>query len=188
MPQKADEEKFIGSANPDYTLGWNNTIDYKNLTFSFLIDGKFGGKFVDMSEAWYDSRGVSQRSADARDRGGVLVSGVDAAGKAVSTTVETKAYYQSVGGRGNIVEPYVYDATNVRLRQVVISYNLNVQKYKILFNNINISLVGRNLFFFHRPAPFDPDNTISTGINSQSVENFSLPPTRSIGFNVKFNF
>ena len=188
LPVKAQEEKMIGSANPDFELGWNNTITFKKVSLSFLIDGKFGGKFVDMTEAWYDQFGVSQRSADARDAGGVKVTGVKADGTPVSATVDAKSYYTRIGGRNSFVEPYVYDATNVRLRQVVLSYNIDLRKYKLVFNNASLSLIGQNLFFFYRKAPFDPDNTISTGINSQSVENFSLPPTRSIGFNIKLNF
>jgi TonB-linked SusC/RagA family outer membrane protein len=188
LPEKDQTARKIGSANPDFALGWNNTIKYKNFTLSFLIDGKFGGKFVDMTEAWYDGFGLSHRSADARDAGGVKVTGVTESGTPVSATVDAKSYYTRIGGRNSFVEPYVYDATNIRMRQVVLTYDLNLKPYHILFDNVNISLVGHNLFFFYLPAPFDPDNTISTGINSQSVENFCLPPTRSMGFNFKFNF
>jgi TonB-linked SusC/RagA family outer membrane protein len=188
LPVKAKEEKLIGSANPDFAIGWNNTFTYKNASLSFLIDGKFGGKFVDMTEAWYDQYGLSQRSADARDAGGVLVSGIKEDGTEVSTTVDAKSYYTRTGGRGSFVEPYVYDATNIRLRQLVISYLFDVSKIQVFFKTASLSLVGNNLFFFYREAPFDPDNTISTGINTQSVENFSLSPTRSFGFNIKLNF
>ncbi len=188
LPEKDQTARKIGSANPNFAIGWNNTIKYKNFSLSFLIDGKFGGKFVDMTEAWYDGFGLSQRSADARDAGGVNVTGVTESGTPVSATVDAKSYYTRIGGRNSFVEPYVYDATNIRLRQVVLTYDLNLKPYHILFDNVNVSLVGHNLFFFYLPAPFDPDNTISTGINSQSVENFCLPPTRSIGFNFKFNF
>jgi len=188
LPVMAKDEKLIGSANPKFALGWNNTITYKNLSLSFLIDGKFDGKFVDMSEAWYDQYGISKRSADAREAGGIKIIGVKEDGTQLSGTINAKKYYKRIGGRGSFVEPYVYDATNIRLRQVVLTYNLSLKKYRILFDNASISLVGQNLFFFYRKAPFDPDNTISTGINSQSVENFSLPPTRSFGFNIKLNF
>jgi hypothetical protein len=188
LPVMAKQEKLIGSANPDFALGWNNNISYKNFTLSFLIDGKFGGKFVDMTEAWYDGFGLSKRSAIARDENGVKVTGVKADGTAVSATVDAKKYYNRIGGRGSFVEPYVYDATNIRLRQLVLTYNLSLKKYNILFDNASVSFVGQNLFFFYREAPFDPDNTISTGINTQSVENFCLPPTRSFGFNIKLNF
>jgi outer membrane receptor protein involved in Fe transport len=188
LPVMKNGEKLIGSANPDFALGWNNNISYKNFTLSFLIDGKFGGKFVDMTEAWYDSYGLSKRSANARDENGVKVVGVKADGTPVSTTVNAKSYYTRIGGRASFVEPYVYDATNIRLRQLVFSYNISLKKYNILIDNASLSFVGQNLFFFYRDAPYDPDNTISTGNGDQSVENFCLPPTRSFGFNIKLNF
>jgi TonB-linked SusC/RagA family outer membrane protein len=188
LPTMAVQEKLIGSANPDFSIGWNNTITCKNFSFSFLIDCKFGGKFVDMTEAWYDQAGLSVRSADARDAGGVEVSGMKADGTPVTTIVDAKSYYTRIGGRAGFVEPYVYDATNVRLRQVIFTYNLNLKKRRLLIENASFSLSGQNLFFFFRKAPFDPDNTISTGINTQSVESFSLPPTRSVGFNIVLNY
>ena len=95
---------------------------------SFLIDGKFGGKFVDMTEAWYDGYGLSQRSADARDANGVTVTGVKADGTPVSATVDAQDYYTRIGLRDAFVEPYVYDATNIRLRQLVFTYNLSLVK------------------------------------------------------------
>ena len=188
LPSMSEQEKKMGSANPDFFLGLNNTIIYKDFSLSFLIDSKFGGVFVDMTEGWYDQYGLSKRSADARDKGEVKISGVKADGTPVTAYVDPRSYYTRIGGRASIIEPYVYDATNIRLRQVIFTYNLKLKKYHLLFDNAFFSVVGQNLFFFYRKAPFDPDNTISTGINTQSVESFSLPPTRSIGFNVVLNF
>ena len=162
----------MGSANPDFFLGLNNTIIYKDFSLSFLIDSKFGGVFVDMTEGWYDQYGLSKRSADARDKGEVKISGVKADGTPVTAYVDPRSYYTRIGGRASIIEPYVYDATNIRLRQVIFTYNLKLKKYHLLFDNAFFSVVGQNLFFFYRKAPFDPDNTISTGINTQSVESF----------------
>lgn len=188
LPTIDEQEKKMGSANPDFFLGLSNTIKYKDLSLSFLIDSKFGGVFVDMTEGWYDQYGLSKRSADAREKGGVEISGVKSDGTPVRATVDPRSYYTCIGGRASFVEPYVYDATNIRLRQVILTYELRMKKYHSLFDSAFFSVIGQNLFFFYRKAPFDPDNTISTGINTQSVESFSLPPTRSIGFNVVLNF
>jgi TonB-linked SusC/RagA family outer membrane protein len=188
LPTKANQEKLVGSANPDFSIGWNNTLSFGNLSLNFLIDGKFGGKFVDMTEAWYDQYGLSERSARARDAGGVNIKGVKEDGTPLNTTIDAKSYYTRIGGRAGILEPYVYDATNVRLRQVSLTYYLNTEKFNVFFENVSFSLIGQNLLFFYRKAPFDPDNTISTGINTQSVESFCPPTTRSFGFNVAVNF
>ncbi len=84
----------------------------------------------------------------------------------------------------------MYKATNVRLRELSIGYNLPqawMQKTGV-FKGINLSLVARNLFFFYKDAPFDPDNVLSVGNDMQGVDVYGMPSTRSIGFNVKFTF
>jgi TonB-linked SusC/RagA family outer membrane protein len=188
LPTKASSEQKMGNANPDFILGWNNNFSYKNFNFSFLVEGKFGGKFVSMTQAYLDALGVTQTTANARDAGGVYVSGVLADGTPWSGTVDAQTYYTGTAGRGGIMEAYVYDATNVRLRQAVLGYTINMAKYVKFISNINLSLVGSNLFFFYKNCTGDPNSTISTGNGTQSVENFSMPSTRSFTFNAKINF
>ena len=187
IPVKAKEEKKIGNAHPDWMLGWNTNLTYKNFNFSFIIDGKFGGKFVSMTEAYLDANGVTKATADARDAGGVNVSGVLDNGTPWAGMVNAQSYYTGTSGRGGIMEQYIYDATNVRLRQAVLGWTLNLHKWIRTMTDINLSLVASNLFFFYKKAPGDPNTTISTGNGTQSVENFELPLTRSFTFNIKVN-
>ena len=136
---------------------------------------------MSITEALLDEFGVSQRSADARDAGGVEVNG---------TKVDAEAYYTAVGGRSGITENYVYDATNIRLRELSLGFNLPKSFTENLgfLNTARISLIGRNLFFITNNAPFDPDVTFSTGVGFQGVDVFSLPSTRSFGFNLSLGF
>ena len=187
IPVKAKEEKKIGNAHPDWMLGWNTNLTYKNFNLSFVIDGKFGGKFVSMTEAYLDANGVTKATADARDAGGVNVSGVLDNGTPWAGMVNAQSYYTGTSGRGGIMEQYIYDATNVRLRQAVLGWTLNLHKWIRTMTDINLSLVASNLFFFYKKAPGDPNTTISTGNGTQSVENFELPLTRSFTFNIKVN-
>jgi len=187
IPVKAKEEKKIGNAHPDWMLGWNTNFTYKNFNLSFVIDGKFGGKFVSMTEAYLDANGVTKATADARDAGGVNVSGVLDNGTPWAGMVNAQSYYTGTSGRGGIMEQYIYDATNVRLRQAVFGWTLNLHKWIRTMTDINLSLVASNLFFIYKKAPGDPNTTISTGNGTQSVENFELPLTRSFTFNVKVN-
>ena len=83
-------------------------------------------------------------------------------------------------------ENYIYDATNVRLRELSFGYT-----FRNLFGagkNLTASIIGRNLFFFYKDAPMDPDVSIGTGNGLQGVDIFSLPTTRSFGLNLKLNF
>jgi hypothetical protein len=164
-------------------LGWSNTLSYKGFSLYFLIDARIGGDVVSITQAELDSRGVSKATADAREAGFVEVGG--------QKFNDVAAFYTNVGSRSScITEQYVYDATNIRLRELSIGYSFprNILEKTVVFNGIDLSLVGRNLFFFYKDAPFDPDAVMSTGNNCQGVDVFGMPTTRSIGFNVKFTF
>lgn len=84
----------------------------------------------------------------------------------------------------------MYSATNVRLRELSLSYALPSELLAKtgFIKGLDISFIARNLFFFHKDAPFDPDAVLSTGNANQGVDVFGMPTTRSMGFNVKFTF
>lgn len=185
-PIKSNEVEKVGSTEPDFLLGWNNSFSYKSFELSFLIDGKFGGNAVSATQAVLDQYGVSTVTADARDAGGVKVNAVDPSGNAVST-IAAETYYKAVGGTSGIMENYVYDATNIRLRTLALSYNFKLNP-KSFFKKVNVSLIANNLFFFYKDAPFDPDMSMSTGNGLQSIDYFTVPATRSYGVNLKVNF
>jgi len=182
---KTQDKQYIGNSNPKWSLGFNNRFKYKNWTFGFLINSKFGGKVVSQTEAMLDGYGVSKRTADARDDGGVAINAVLPDGTAVSQ-MDARQYYSSIGGRDGIKEPYTYNRSNIRLAQVLLSYDLNFPHSVV--KNANISVTGQNLFFFYKDAPFDPEITLNTMIIDQALDNFSLPTTRTVGVNFKISF
>lgn len=177
--------EYVGNPTPRALLGWNNAFTYQKFYLNFLIDCRFGGEVMSMTEAMLDERGVSQRTADARDANGVDVKVVKEDGTAFSGKPSAAAYYQRIGGRAGYTGEYMYDATNVRLREFALGYNLGKLGGA---KNASLSVVGRNLFFFYRKAPFDPELAMSTGNGLQGVDMFSVPQTRSIGLNLKVSF
>jgi len=180
------DEAYLGSLEPDFSLGWSNNFEYKQFSLSFLINAKVGGKAFSQTESILDGWGVSQRTADARDLGYVPVNAIQ--GETTVTQMNPNTYYTTVGGRNGISEAYVYDRTNIRLTQLALSYNFDVQRLGLPVQSASVSLVGQNLFFFYKKAPFDPELGMSTDMQSQSLDNFSVPATRSYGFNLKFTF
>jgi TonB-linked SusC/RagA family outer membrane protein len=174
----------IAHAQPDFTLGWSNTFNYKNFSLNFLIDGKFGGNVVSVTEAINDFYGVSQASANARNTNGGFINVVDTNGNPTQMTAQD--YYTKIGGRAGLLGEYVYDATNVSLRELSIGYTL--PKISEFFETINVSLIANNLFFIYKDAPFDPNIASSTGIGLQGVDIYGQPSTRSIGLNINANF
>lgn len=182
-PLKTQKKEYIGNLNPDWSLGWNNSINYKNFGLSFLINGKFGGVAVSQTESLLDGMGVSERTAAARDKGSVTI---DALKNDVPvTSIDPFIWYRAVGDRNGILENYVYKRTNVRLAQIALSYNFNLDRYNTFIKDATLSLTGQNLFFFYLKAPFDPELNLGTdGMRNQSLDNFMFPMTRRIGFNL----
>jgi TonB-linked SusC/RagA family outer membrane protein len=179
---------YFGNLEPDFTLGWNNNLQIARFSIGMLITGKFGGKVVSQTESMLDGWGVSKRSGDARDVGYVEIDGMQ--GDTPVTQIDPFLYYAEgggTGGRNGIIEPYVYDRTNIRLSQLSISYDFNVSGINFL-KAASVSLVGQNLFIFYKKAPFDPELAMNTSNNAQSLDNFNVPATRTYGFNIKVTF
>ncbi|HEU4555411.1 MAG TPA: SusC/RagA family TonB-linked outer membrane protein [Chitinophaga sp.] len=176
---------YLGNANTKWQLGWNNNITYGDFSLGFLIDGKFGGKVLSITQAMMDQYGVSAASGAARDAGGVQVNGVDPNGNAVST-VDAQKWYSVVGGRTGVSSEYIYSATVVRLREVALNYAIPVKTNFI--KGLKVGLVGRNLAYFSKKAPFDPEVTMSTGNGLAGVDIFMPPATRSFGLSLNASF
>ncbi len=179
-------EGYVGNNTPKSIIGWNNTISYGDFGLSLTIDGRFGGQVISTTDGYLNSFGVSEESALARDRGGVDVKAVKADGTAWSGLLPAQAYYSAVGNRDGIIEGQVYDATNIRLRELSLSYKLPIQWKAVRL--ATISLTGRNLFFFRNDAPYDPELNTTTSVGGQGYDNFALPTTRSYGLNLKVSF
>lgn len=173
----------VGNANPRFIMGWNHTFSYKGFSLYFLLDWRYGGKILSQTQAEMDLYGVSQVTALVRDRGYVTLEG--------QQIDNVKGFYKNiVGGRAGVTEYYMYDATNLRLREVSLNYTFPkkwMQKTKVL-KDLQLAFVARNLCFLYKKAPFDPDLVLSTGNDNQGIEVFGMPTTRSLGFTVKCEF
>ena len=173
----------VGNANPDFMLGWNHSFSYKGFSLYFLLDWRYGGEVLSQTQAEMDLYGVSKATAQARDKGYVSLEG-----RQIS---DVKGFYKNVvGGRAGVTEYYMYDATNLRLREVSLSYSFPrkwIQKTNCL-KDLQLSFVARNLCFLYKKAPFDPDLVLSTGNDNQGIEVFGMPTTRSLGFTLTCEF
>jgi TonB-linked SusC/RagA family outer membrane protein len=176
-PVAADgQDHYLGNANPKLLFGWSNTFAYKGITLKLLVDCRFGGQVASVTDALLDQKGLSQRTADARDANYIIVGG---------TTFDPKTFYTAAGGSSPIGEQYIYDATNIRMREASLGYTF--PKIKKV-GQLTLSVIGRNLFFFVNKAPFDPDSSVSAGNGLQGLNAFNMPTTRSIGFNLNLKF
>ncbi|MDE7472801.1 MAG: SusC/RagA family TonB-linked outer membrane protein [Muribaculaceae bacterium] len=175
----ADKPIKLGSVLPKGNLAWSNSFRYKNLSASFMLSARFGGIVYSRTQAVLDYYGVSEASGNARDLGFVSINADD--------RVNPEQWYSLVAGGETVPQYYTYSATNVRLQEATIGYTI---PRRLLGNvcDINVSLVGRNLWMIYNRAPYDPEAVASAGNYFQGIDNFMMPSLRNFGFNVKFNF
>lgn len=178
LPIISKDYEYVGNVNSKWQLGWGNTINYKDFSLYFLIDGRIGGKTVGLTQSYLDSWGVTEVTAQARDNGGV--------DRGNGEKIDAQLFYESTGGKDKAGGEYVYNATNFRLRELSVGYT-----FRNLFGeskDLGLSLIARNLFFIHKKSPNDPDLSISTANGWQGFDIFGLPATRSYGFSLKATF
>lgn len=168
----------LGSVFPKYNLSWRNTFDYKGLRLSALVTARIGGIVYSATQANMDLFGVSEASAAARDRGGVLLNG--------RSMVDAETWYTAIGAQSGLPQYYTYSATNVRLQELSVGYTIPRRWLKVC--DITVSLVGRNLWMMYCKAPFDPEAVASTENFYQGIDYFMTPSLRNIGFNVNIKF
>jgi len=180
-------DQFVGNYNPDYMLGFSNEFSFKNLSMSFLIDHRQGGTVIGGTQALIDAYGHSKNSLLGRE-GGIVLDAYRQDGTKNTTSIASQKYYGLIGGRYPSAGFYSYSSTNTRLREFTLGYQLSdklISKYKFI-KSAKLSLVGRNLFFFKKNAPIDPE--VTRGLNGGGLEYAALPTSRNYGLNLKVSF
>ena len=181
-------DSIFANPNPKYIVGWNNNFSVGRFNINLLIDGKFGGKVLSITQGYLDQMGVSERSADARNNGNTVTinNAVDEGGHAWSGTVDAQTYYKYVGGKTPAGAAYTYSATAVRLREISITYQIPVNSKVV--KDLRVAAIGNNLFFFKKDAPFDPEQVAGVNAGGTGIDAFGLPAYRSYGLSLKCTF
>lgn len=211
-PIRNSVNQFLGNANSDWAGAINNTFSYKNLSLKFQFDGRFGGTILDYVEqkTYQGERNINTvlgRMGEARlndTKGiksyvgeGVVVSNgqaivYDTDGKVTNydklqyVPNATATYVQDYIGRYyGTNSSYAISRTYVKLREVVLTYNLP-QKFlnNTFIKQAGISFVGRNLLYFAERNDIDIEQYAGTNGSS----GLQTPTTRRYGFNMNFTF
>ncbi|ULQ51423.1 SusC/RagA family TonB-linked outer membrane protein [Flavihumibacter fluvii] len=180
---------YLGNSRPDWNGGFGNRFTYKDFSLSFLITARMGGRITSFTDAVIDGDGLTGKTLAGRD--GFIVDGVNEDGSKNTTSIPAQKYWTALGGRNTPAgEVFTYDASNIRLRELVFTYTIpqrSIEKTKL--KGATVSLTGRNLFFFKNSAGgFDPELVVSTDKGSIGTESFCLPYSRTIGINLSLNF
>ena len=188
FPQPDPQKRVLGHYTPDWTGGIQNRFAYKNFDFSFLFDTKQGGEIFSVTERFGEESGVHASSLRGRETaqtldegGGLVVPGVNKDGTPNTTKVTAQAYFNALF---QIHEPYVFDASYVKLREVKFGYAVpSSVSGKLGISSAYVALVGRNLWLHTSVPDIDPETAFSSG-NAQGLEFGQFPSARSFGFMV----
>lgn len=187
------EEVYAGVANPPHTLGFTNTFSYKNLSLTFLLDGKFGAVGYNNLMFYATRFGLAPYTLPGRDTG-LQLDGVDQNGAAFSylwTPANIQAYYNSVGRTFSGL--HTFNTDFVKLRRLVLNYNIPVGKLKLVgIQSLSVAFVASNLAILYRDkrvkdAGLDPEFQESTS-NAQGTGGVNEPKTRNMGINLMVKF
>lgn len=158
--------KVIGSPNPDWIVSFSNTLQYKKLSFSFLLDGALGQDVF---------------NADRRTRQGVGI------GDYSEREIKGELPRGYIFAIYNTEEWRVESGSYIKLRELALSYELPA--FAKFIKSSSISLVGRNLISWDTYDGYDPET--NAGGNSAVLRgidfgNVPIPRTIQLSFRASF--
>lgn len=184
--------QVIGNITPDWIGGVRNSFSYKGLSLSFLIDVKHGGDVFSTDMYYGLATGLYEETAVGDYRtAGVVNPGVNPNGQVNTTPTSAPDTFGNVDGYRRMPNSrFVYDASYVKLREASIGYSLPKSILaNTSFQEVKISLVGRNLWIIHKNLPYaDPETGTGNGLASKGNSIGVLPTTRDLGINVTLKF
>ncbi len=190
FPMATSEQIKLGDPNPDFTVGVRNTVSYRNIRLTALVDFRYGGDVWNGTEAVMRHNGqsaVTENRGETKVFEGVKAS--DGSPNDIEATI-TQAYYQNLEGYFNVNEPFVEDGSWIRLRDVTLSYSLSPSLTDAIgLGSATLSLWGRNLLLITDYSGIDPDtNLYGMGDGaSMGLDYYNNPGGRSFGVEVQFS-
>jgi len=188
----------LGNYNPDFILGINNGVSFKNFDLNIVATWNQGGVLVSRTQALAGVAGQLAETAFRPDEG-LIHEGVQNVGTAANpqyvpntTPVPAESFYRQFYDR-NHEENNTYDASYFKLREASLSYTFSKERladsFLRGFQDVKISLIGRNLFAISDIPHFDPEQFAVQGQSFVSgVEDISYASSRSFGLALNLNF
>lgn len=196
-PQRTTEKFVLGNIQPDLLGGLTNEFAYKGVSMSALIDFRRGGQIFSHSKRNQMANGTGKFTQERGDGVAMEIDGVtqnpDGTFEPYTKTVTPQNYY-APRAWSNIGEEFVLDADYISLREISIGYSIPASiMAKSPFKKAKLSAVARNLAYLYQNQEFkimgvSPESAYSSSAAAQGVEAYSMPTTRSIGFNVSLSF
>lgn len=195
LPTATTEKTKLGDQQANALVGLGSTLSYKGWSLNFLFDGRFGGHIFSGTLQSMQRAGTSAMTVVGDERPKMVVDGVTLKdGKYIPNTQEVTAqqYWKATAGNGNIGvgELNIYDATNIRLRTLSLSYTMGRKMLqKTPFQSIKLSASCSNVWMLKSHMHgIDPESVFATSTNATGFEYGSAPTSRTCTFNVSLSF
>jgi hypothetical protein len=201
LPIADDEYKVVGSMNYDYQMGFNTSLSYKGVSLSADLDVRHGGKmFSRTKDITYFTGNAIQTAYNDRNpfivpNSVIAVTGADGSVSYVENTValnNTNIYKYWDAGGSEMGSAYLIDKSYVKLRSVILSWNLpHKWLNKTFLSDVRVSAFGNNLFLWTPSSNtfVDPEMTsFGNDLEGNFGEYSTNPSSRHFGFNVMVKF
>jgi TonB-linked SusC/RagA family outer membrane protein len=167
------DQTQIGDPFPDFTMGWNLNLVYKNLDFSVFTYASVGN---DIYRAYERNANYSNKFRSVLGRW-----------KGEGTTNDArKPRYSFTDANSNIrvSDRYVEDGSFVKIKNIQLGYTLPSSTNKI-FSKLRIYAQVKNAFTFTEYTGFDPE--IAGGVLETGVDRGAYPQARTyaVGIDIK---
>ena len=192
----SNKNNHLGDREPDFLLGVGSTFTWKDLSLSFLVDGRCGGDVYNYTGRGLISNGQSHFWEKYRNRkvvfDGVVANG-DGTYRPNTTPVILDSQTSSVYFHG-VTSNFIEDGSYIRLSYVTLSYDFGKLMKKLGAGNpikgLRASLTGRNLLLLTKYTGADPQimSGATSGIGTMGIDNYSIPSTRNFNLNVNVTF
>lgn len=158
-----DDWVNLGSAYPDFTLGWSNSLRWGNFGLSATFRAQIGGKVFNNYRAEFENiTGIGLKN--------IMASWLD------DTTFTGPVTYSS---------KYLEDASFLKLDNVSLSYNIRFRNAYL--KNIRVYLSAQNVFCLTGYKGVDPEVSLS-GLNPGIESTTYYPRTRTFTLGATFTF
>lgn len=187
---------LIGNREPDFLLGLGSNFTWKDLSVSFLVDGRVGGDVANVTSRGLLSNGQAYILENYRNREAIFKGVVEQAdGTYAPNTKPIILDQQTISNYFyNVSSNFIEDGSYIRLSYVTVAYDFSKYMKKLGGSNpikgLKCSLTGRNLFLLTKYTGSDPQimSGVASGTGSMGIDNYSVPSLRSFNFNVNLTF
>lgn len=176
-----DEFYILGSPQPDFIYGFQNSFSYKNLEFSFFIQGTQGNEvYNSRTVTHFFGRPGAPKYAETLNRW---------TPDNPDSNIPRAGSMEALGEIPSNSE-FIEDGSHLRLKTVRLAYNLPVQKWtNNNMQNMNIYFVGSNLLLLSDFRLIDPEvSQFGTGNITQGFASGQFPNPRIFTFGLNATF